>query len=377
MEQKQTIQYSDTSNNEDTYKMSSRLNLNEISSMDDIFKYAEALNFGEVHVKMDKSTGLFAIIAIHSTKLGPAIGGCRWISYPSMSDAAIDVLRLAHMMSYKAAICNLDHGGAKSVLMKPAHLADKKAYFKSFAKFVDELSGRYVAAIDSGTSVHDMDLIAEYTPYVTCTSKSGSGDPSPHTAVGVRRGIEAAVKHKLGSDNLKGIHVAIQGAGHVGYHLIRELVNLGATVTVADINSENVQRVVKEFGVNITTPDEIYSIECDVFAPCALGAVLNSRTIPKLRATIVAGSANNQLADMYNDDQLLFERGILYAPDFLINAGGLIQAATYYDHADVVKAEQQILHLYDSIMDLFKRAEKENKPTHFIAQRIAEERLAP
>lgn len=374
MEQNQTIQYYDASNNEDIHKMSTTLNLNDISSIDDVFKYAESLNYGEVHFKMDKSTGLFAIIAIHSTKLGPAIGGCRFISYPSVTDAAIDVLRLAHMMSYKAAICNLPHGGAKAVLMKPAHISDRNAYFKSYAKFVDELNGRYVTAIDSGTDVNDMDLISQYTPYVTCTSKSGS-DPSPHTALGVRRGIEAAVKHKLGANDLKGIHVAIQGAGHVGYYLTQQLVELGAKVTVADTNLKKVQGLVDEFGVHTTTTDKIYSIECDVFAPCALGAVLNSQTIPQLRASIVAGSANNQLANMKHDDQLLFDRGILYAPDFLINAGGLIQAATYYDHEDTDKAEQQILSLYDSIMDLFKRAEKENKPTHLIAQLIAEERL--
>jgi leucine dehydrogenase len=344
-------------------------------SYDDVFQYAKDLDFGEVHFKMDAKTGLFAVVAIHSTKLGSAIGGCRCISYPSMQAAILDAIRLAHGMSYKAAICELSHGGGKAVLMKPREIKDRKAYFQSFAEFVHEMNGRYVTAIDSGTDVNDMDIIAAQTPFVTCTSKIGEGNPAPYTAIGVQRGIAAAVKFKLGEDSLKGIHVAIQGAGHVGYHLTRNLTQAGARVTLADLNAQNLTRCQKEFNVSIATPEEIYQIDCEVFAPCALGGVINAATIPSINAPIVAGSANNQLKNPLQDDQLLFERGILYVPDFLINAGGLIHAAAAYDHGDLEKAKQQIYRIYEACMTIFNRAKAENKPTGYIAQVIADERL--
>lgn len=364
--------------NEEVLVMANQLNFQTpIDSMDDVFQYAEKLKFGEVHFKVDIKTGLFAIIAIHNTKLGPAIGGCRCITYPSTQAATIDALRLAHMMTYKAAICGLPHGGAKSVLMKPAHIKDRKAYFQSFASFVHELGGRYVAAMDSGTDVVDMDTMLEVTPFVTCTTVSGGGgDPSPFTALGVRRGIEAAVKFKLGRGSLKDVHVAIQGAGHVGYHLAKELYELGAKITVADINKAHALVCQKEFGAKIVSSEDIYSVECDVFAPCALGAVLNQTTIPLLQAPIVAGSANNQLKDLVSDDKRLFDRGILYAPDFLVNSGGLIQAACAYDHGSMDQAIDQIQHLYDATMRIFERAQSEHKPTNHVAQVIAEERFS-
>lgn len=356
------------SNDEDLITMSTSTN-----ACDDLFRMAEELKFGELHFKIDQKTGLFAIVAIHSTKLGPAIGGCRCLPYPSTDAAITDALRLAHMMSYKAAICNLAHGGAKSVLMRPPHIENRTAYFQAFADFVNSLSGRYVAAVDSGTDVNDMDIINTRTPYVVCTSKEG--DPSPFTATGVRRGIEAAVKFKLGKDNLDDIHVAIQGAGHVGYYLAKELAQYGTKITMADVNKENLDRCVKEFKVNVVSTEEIYSIPCDVFSPCALGGVLNPATIEKLNTQIVAGSANNQLKELERDDRLLFERGILYAPDFLINAGGLIYAAAYYDHGNLEQATQQIYNIYDELMQIFTRAASENKPTNYIAEVIAEEKL--
>jgi leucine dehydrogenase len=364
--------------NEDNLSMSQQPNIqNPVLNLDEVFQYAQSLKFGELHFKMDAKTGLFAIAAIHSTKLGPAIGGCRCIPYQTTQAAIIDAVRLAHMMSYKAAICGLPHGGAKSVLIRPAEIKDRKAYFESFGSFVHELNGRYVTAMDSGTDVADMDIISNVTPYVTCTTASGGGgDPSPYTATGVRRGIEAAVKFKLGRDDLKGIHVAIQGAGHVGYHLAKELHERGAILTVADIDSLHSEKCQREFNAKIVNSDEIYRVSCDVFAPCALGAILNSATIPLINAPIVAGSANNQLKDLVADDQRLFERGILYAPDFLINAGGLIQAASAYDHGSLDKAVDQIQHLYDAALNIFERAKAENKPTNHIALVIAEERLS-
>jgi leucine dehydrogenase len=344
------------------------------SSCDDVFSYAKELKFGELHFKMDPATGLFAIIAIHSTKLGPAIGGCRCIAYASTHAAILDAVRLAHMMSYKAAICGLPHGGAKAVLIKPDSILQRSNYFHAFGEFVDQLNGRYVTAVDSGTDVPDMDLIAQRTSFVTCSSQMG-GDPSPLTAVGVKRGIEAAVKFKFGKDDLKDIHVAIQGAGHVGHSLASLLSAAGARLTMTDINTSTLKRCVAEFGVTPVTPEEIYQIKCDVFAPCALGAVLNAKTIAELNTEIVAGSANNQLKDLIADDQRLFQKGILYAPDFLINAGGLIYAAAAYDHGSLERAEQRIHHIYEASLEIFKRAKAENQPTNHIALVIAAERL--
>ncbi|MHB1948538.1 MAG: Glu/Leu/Phe/Val dehydrogenase family protein [Gammaproteobacteria bacterium] len=345
------------------------------TGLDRLFRYAELLNFGDVHIKFDPATGLRAIVAIHNLKRGPAIGGCRLIHYPNTDDAIEDALRLAYMMSYKAAISNLHHGGAKSVLIKPKVIKDRKAYLESFADFVNELGGRYITAVDSGTSEKDMDIIATRTPFVTCTTASGiGGDPSPQTAVGVRRGIEAAVKFKLGKNDLDGIHVAIQGAGHVGFYLAQQLKERGAKITICDVNLLNLQRAVDELGVATCAPDAIYDIQADVFAPCALGAVLNLHTIKRLNVSIVAGSANNQLAH-HQHGALLHERGILYAPDFVINAGGLIFVAAVYDHADMNAAMQQVGDIYNTLMDIYERSKNENIATNEVAEKIALERL--
>jgi len=346
------------------------------TALDGLFRYADFLNFGQVHIKFDHKTGLKAIIAVHHLKRGPAIGGCRLIHYSTTDAALEDALRLGYMMSFKAAISNLKHGGAKAVLIKPKVIKDRKAYLEAFADFVHELDGRYITAVDSGTSPEDMDIIQKRTPYVTCTTSSGvGGDPSPQTAFGVRRGIEAAVRFKLDRENLEGIHVAIQGAGHVGYYLAKELYECGARLTMCDVNQKSLQRCVDEFGAVICPPDAIYDVKADVFAPCALGAVLNLHTIKRLRMPIVAGSANNQLAHQHHG-VLLHERGILYAPDFLINAGGLIYVAAAYDHANIELAKKQVGNIYDSVMDIFVRAQNENAATNEIAERIALERLA-
>lgn len=345
------------------------------TSLDGLFRYADLLNFGEVHIKFDRATGLKAIVAIHNLKRGPAIGGCRFIHYPSTDDALEDVLRLAYMMSYKAAISNLNHGGGKAVLIKPKVIKDHRAYFEAFGDFINSLGGRYVTAVDSGTSAVEMDIIETRTPFVTCTSTSGvSGDPSPQTALGVRRGIEAAVKFKLGRNDLDGVRVAIQGAGHVGYFLGKELKERGARITVCDINQQTLERFVNEIGAEVCAPDRIYDVEADVFAPCALGAVLNIRTIKRLCVPIVAGSANNQLAH-YQHGALLHERGILYAPDFVINAGGLIYVAAVYDHGSLAQAEKQVGDIYHTLMLIFERSINENCMTNEIAEKIALERL--
>jgi leucine dehydrogenase len=340
---------------------------------DVLFRYAESLGFGEVHIKFDQATGLRAIVAVHNLKRGPAIGGCRIVHYPTTNTAIEDALRLGYMMSIKAAVMNLPHGGAKAVLMKPKVIKDRKAYLELFGDFVNELGGRYITAMDSGTNPEDMDIIATKTPYVGCTT-TGGGDPSPQTALGVARGIAAAVHFKLNKTNLEDIHVAIQGVGHVGYYLAKELHAQGVKLTVCDVNTQTVQRCIDEFNAKAVSVAEIYDVHADVFAPCALGAVLNFETIKRLKTTIVAGSANNQLSH-YHYGTLLHERGILYAPDFVINAGGLIYVAAINDYSNSEKAVEQIDHIYDVLMEIFELSQKENIATNEVAKRIALERL--
>ncbi len=342
---------------------------------DSLLRYAERLGFGDLNIKIDHETGLHAIIAIHSTKRGPAIGGCRFIHYDHTDQAIIDALRLAHMMTFKAAVNNLPHGGAKAVLIKPKTVPNIEEYFERFGEFVNSLNGRYITAEDSGTDAAMMDIIARRTPYVTGTTFGGyAGDPSPFTALGVRRGIEAALKFKLDRDNLSKIHVAIQGAGHVGYYLAKELLEQGAQVTMTDINQAHLQQCIDELKVKTVMPEAIYDVKCDVFAPCALGATLTAETIKRLQTSIVAGSANNLLGHHQNADMLL-ERGILYAPDFVINSGGLIHVAAIYDHGDPKKAREQIYSLYDTSLKIFERAARENVSPNIIAETIALENL--
>lgn len=353
----------------------SKKNNHHHTGLDKLFRYAEFLNFGEVHVKFDPTTGLRAIIAVHSLKRGPAIGGCRLAYYHSTDKALEDAFRLANMMSYKAAISNLPHGGAKAVLLKPKVIKDRKAYLESFGDFVHSLGGQYITAVDSGTGDKDMDIIGTRTPYVTCkTGEGNGGDPSPETAIGVRRGIEAAIKFRLNKNDVDGIHVTVQGAGHVGYYLAKELKERGAIITMCDVNPLHLERCVNELGVNTCGVDEIYDIPADVFAPCALGAVLNLTNIKRLNVSIVAGSANNQLAH-HHHGAVLHERGILYAPDFVINAGGLIYVAAIYDHANPARAKQQVEDIYETVTEIFHRSQDENIATSEIAERMALEKL--
>lgn len=348
---------------------------NAVLTERDIFEYASYLGFGEINMEVDHATGMHAIIAVHSNKLGPAIGGTRFVHYESSNEAIIDALRLAAMMSYKAAICGLKHGGGKAVIIKSGEIKSREALFERFGKFVHRNEGRYIAAMDSGTTMTDMDAIAKSTDYVTCTTKDpGNGNPSPHTALGVCRGIEAAVKFKMGQDSLHDVHIALQGVGNVGYFLAKLLHERGAKLTVCDINNEAVQRCVEEFGATAVDLGAIYDVPCDVFSPCALGSSINPKTIDRLKCKIVAGAANNQLAHR-TLDEILHHHNILFAPDFLINAGGLIHVAEIYDHGDEERARRQIINLYDETLRIFERAQAEDKPTNQIARTIAEERL--
>lgn len=343
--------------------------------IDSLTRYAETLGYGDIHMKLDEATGLKAIVAINNLKRGPAIGGCRLAVYHTLDRALEDALRLGYMMSYKAAITNLPHGGAKAVIVQPKVIKNREAFFEKFGEFVNELGGRYITAVDSGTSTHDMDSIAKKTPFVTCTSRTGSdSDPSPFTALGVIRGMEAAVKYKMQRSSLEGIRVAIQGAGHVGYHLAKELIERKANVIMSDINQQALQACVDKLHVDTCSPEEIFSVNADVFAPCALGAVLNKETINRLKTKVIAGSANNQLAH-HHYAALLQERGILYAPDFLINSGGLIQVAVSYSQGSKQEILKRIDEIYHTSYEIFERSEKEHLPTNDVAEKIARERL--
>lgn len=345
---------------------------------DATLEYAVKMGLSEIHFKADPESGLFAIVGIHSTKRGPALGGCRCIHYHNLQDALIDAVRLAQGMTYKAAISGLPQGGGKSVLIRPHHIPDREAYFSAFGKFLNDLGGRYITAVDSGTSPADMDIIAKHTPYVTSTTSSDKfhlpGDPSPFTATGVRRGIEAAVYFKLGKSKLDGLHIAIQGVGNVGYHLAKELYERGVKLTVCDISPLATARCEKEFGATVVNSDEIFNVVCDVFAPCALGAIINDNHINMLNTTIVAGSANNQLAETFHG-KVLHERGILYAPDYVVNAGGLIHAVAQYHQTSLDEANQQIDNIYDTLLTIFERSKNSNIPTSEIADTIAREKL--
>ena len=353
--------------------MSIHLDLNTPKT-DDFLDYALSHDFGDLHFKVDKATGMKAIVAIHSTKLGPALGGCRFIEYPDTQTALYDALRLARGMSYKAALTNLPLGGGKSVIIKPKTNFDRTAYFHAFGEFIQELGGRYITALDSGTQLSDMDIIAQHTPYVASLSSNNS-DPSPYTAKGILRGIQAAVLFKLNKDHLRGLHIALQGLGHVGYLLASYLHELGVKLTVADISPALVDKAVKEFGAKAVPTEDIHKVPCDVYSPCALGAVINDQSISELQTTIIAGAANNQLAHTYHGDQL-HTKGILYAPDFVINAGGLILAASKYLHTPEDRTNEQIDHIGTTLLDIFAGSVKDNCSPSHVADAMAKERIA-
>lgn len=337
-----------------------------------MLKQMENAGLTDLHFGLDSATGLKAIIAIHSTARGPAIGGCRFIHYAREQDAVTDALRLARGMSYKAALAGLPHGGGKTVIIKPEGEFDRTALMQSFGRMVNQLGGRYITAMDSGTEVSDMDAIETTTRFVSCTS--ASGDPSPYTALGIFEGIKAAVLHQLGKDSLSGLSVAIQGIGHVGYALAQQLHNAGAQLYVADINPKRTERCVREFNARAVEVEAIYATGADIFSPCGLGATLNSDTIPRLNCRIVAGSANNQLATD-EDGNRLRQRGILYAPDYVLNAGGLIHVAMHHAGHSPAERDDKIREIASTLTHLFEEAERTGQSVHHVADLHAESLL--
>jgi leucine dehydrogenase len=338
-----------------------------------IFSAVDFDRHEDVSFFCDKETGLKAIIAIHNTNRGPALGGCRMWPYADEQQAITDVLRLSRGMTYKAAMAHLPFGGGKAVIIGDSHKDKSPVLMRAFGRCVEKLNGRYITAEDVGTSVEDMVFIRETTAHVVGLP-SGSGDPSPFTAIGVLAGIRAAVFYRLGKKTLNGIKVAVQGLGHVGYHLCKLLSEAGAHLTVTDIEPDLVQRAVGEFNALAVSPEAIYSTEVDVFAPCALGAVINDATLPQLRCSIIAGSANNEL-ECRAHGELLSQKKILYAPDYVINAGGLIDV--YYEgpNYDINVVKQHVERIYDTLLDVCHKAEKLHVSTSEAADMIAEERF--
>ena len=338
-----------------------------------LFSSAHFDNHEQVVFCHDEATGLKAIIAVHNTNRGPALGGCRMWDYASEEDALTDVLRLSKGMTYKNALANLPYGGGKSVIIGDAKTEKTPAMMRAMGRMVDRLNGTYTIAEDVGTNPDDMTEIRRGTAHVKGVKGEG-GDPSPATAYGVFAGIAASVKHKLGKDDLNGIRVAVQGLGHVGYNLANQLRIAGAELVVTDIDRAAIERAERELGATAVALDEIYDADVDVYAPCALGATLNEMTVPRLKASIVAGSANNQLATADDGDHLA-QRGILYAPDYVINAGGVIHI--YHEGADYDhdRAFAHVAGIGDVLLEIYALAENEGLATHTAADRLAERKF--
>lgn len=343
----------------------------------EIFKYLETYDYEQVVFCQDKESGLKAIIAIHDTTLGPALGGTRMWTYESEEAAIEDALRLAKGMTYKNAAAGLNLGGGKTVIIGDPRKDKNEAMFRAFGRYIQGLNGRYITAEDVGTTVADMDLIHEETDYVTGISPSfgSSGNPSPVTAFGVYRGMKAAAKEAFGTDSLEGKVIAVQGVGNVAFNLCKYLHEEGAQLIVTDINKESVQRAVEEFGATAVDPDDIYSVQCDIYAPCALGATINDKTIPQIKAKVIAGAANNQLKETRHGD-LIHELGIVYAPDYVINAGGVINVADELYGYNRERAMKRVEGVYDNIAKVIEISKRDGIPTYLAADRLAEERIA-
>ncbi len=339
-----------------------------------VFEHGEFDGHEQVVFCHDSDSGLKAIIAIHNTNLGPALGGCRMWPYASDAEALTDALRLSRGMTYKSALAGLSFGGGKSVIIGDPRRDKSEALFRAMGRFVDSLGGRYSVAEDVGISVPDVEIMARETRHVAGTRAGGAGDPSPATAYGVYMGIKAAAEHRLGADSLKGLRVAVQGVGHVGYYLCRHLAAEGAELLVADIAQDPLDRVVQEFDAHVVAPEAIATATVDIYAPCALGATVNDETLPKLQARIVAGSANNQLAEARHGEALR-QRGILYAPDYVINAGGVIAISHEGPGYDEARAFAHVAQIHDTLLEIFRRAEAEKVATSEAADRLAEERF--
>ncbi len=344
-----------------------------------VFDHVEFDNHESVHYFRDEETGLKAIVAIHSTALGPGAGGTRRWVYNNDAEALTDVLRLSRGMTYKNAVAGLKFGGGKAVILASDDAPKSPELFRAFGRCVNSLSGRYVTAEDVGCSVNDMRYVGEETRFVSGLPQSGKdagGDPSPWTALGCFQGIVAAIESRLGTASLEGISVAVQGVGHVGIHLCRMLHEAGAKLFIADVNSEHLKMTLDAVPATVVPPSEVIFADVDVLAPCALGNILTSSTIPRIKAKVVAGAANNQLSTPA-DGLRLAQREILYAPDYVINAGGIISVAhEYYGDASEDDVRKDVGRIKDRLADLFRQASETGRPTNELADELARKLVA-
>ncbi len=339
-----------------------------------LFEHPEFDGHEQVAFCSDPQSGLRAIIAIHNRVRGPALGGCRIWPYATEEQAVNDVLRLSRGMTYKSALAALPYGGGKSVIIGDPRKGKSVEQMIAMGRFVESLGGRYIVAEDVGIAVEDVEAMASETSHVAGIPSLGSGDPSPATAYGVFMGIRAAVSFALGQETLRGVRVAVQGLGQVGYHLCRYLAGDGADLIVTDLDPDTVAQATKEFAARAVGTDEIYGVEADVYAPCALGAVINDTTLPRLKAKVVAGSANNQLAEPRHGIALR-KRGIVYAPDYLINAGGIINISHEGPGYDESKAFAHVALIHDTLLQILELARSQDLATSEAADRLARERF--
>ncbi len=349
----------------------------ELKKVDPVFGQLSFNDHEQIVFCHDKDTGLKAIIGIHNTVLGPALGGTRMWNYTNEWEALNDVLRLSRGMTYKSAITGLNLGGGKAVIIGDAKTQKTPELMRKFGEFVHSLGGKYITAEDVGMETSDMDMVHEVTPYVTgiSESKGGSGNPSPITAYGVFMGMKAAVKYRIGDDSMEGKKVLVQGIGHVGATLVDYLHKEGAQILISDINEERLLELSKKYQATIVSGSEILNQQLDVYAPCALGATVNDSTVNAINTKVIAGAANNQLADEKIHGEILRKRGIAYAPDFLINAGGIINVYAElegYGKKEILKKTENI---YKTTLEIFKYAEDNQITTHQAALNKAQERI--
>jgi len=342
-----------------------------------IFDALQSKEHEQIVLCSEPSVGLKAIIAIHDTTLGPALGGVRMWPYENEQQALRDVLRLSRGMTYKAAISGLQLGGGKAVIIGDPHTDKSEGLFRAFGRYVDGLAGRYITAEDVGMEVKNMEWVHAETKYVTGIPEAigGSGDPSVVTAYGVYMGMKACTKKAYGSDSLQGKRIAIQGAGHVSSYLAKHLEKEGAELFVCDLYEEKAYELAQQVKAKVVEPNEIFGLDVDIFSPCALGGIINDNTIPELKCDIIAGAANNVLDEAMKHGNMLLERGIIYAPDYVINAGGLINVAGELEGYNRDRAYQKASGIYDTILEVLKYAEREKTPTYMASDRLAEERI--
>ncbi len=349
----------------------------ESESLTEVLEMMRTMGHEQVVFCQDERTGLKAIIAIHNTVLGPSLGGTRMWAYKSEAEAIKDVLRLSRGMTYKSSISGLNLGGGKAVIIGDSRKDKSEALFRRFGQFVESLSGKYITAEDVGISPRDISYVSMETDHVAGLpeSQGGSGDPSPVTAKGVYMGMKGAAKFAFGTESLNGKKVMVQGVGSVGTHLVEYLIKEGAVVSIADIHQDSIKAVSSRFKVNVVSPDDVFDTDMDIYAPCALGATVNDESLAKLKCSVIVGAANNQLSQEDVHGRKLLEKGIVYAPDFLVNAGGIINCYAEVAGYDSHWAMEEVEKIFNTTQEILRKSRDENIPSYLAANRMAEARI--